>query len=133
MALAIVLEPRADSGSSSCISRRHRNSRFGATPLRRATAETDSPGAVRRPTSPPTGATVLLTLDDAQLLLRGPVAPSGDAGDHLDAGASLSEEETGHVGCWCMVQEGRCRYVAVRAPFIMVLNEYLASEAIWTL
>lgn len=48
----------------------------------------------------------------------------------------LVEQEAGYIGGWCVVQEGRYRYMAVGAGSVMVrgvLSEYLAYEVIWGL
>lgn len=46
----------------------------------------------------------------------------------------MVEEEPGCVGGWCLVQDGRYRYMAVGAQSVMVrgvISEYLAFEVIW--
>lgn len=46
----------------------------------------------------------------------------------------LVEDDPGYVGGWCLVQEGRYRYMAVGADAVMVrgvLSEYLGYEVIW--
>jgi hypothetical protein len=46
----------------------------------------------------------------------------------------MLEGEEGYVGGWCLVQEGRYRYMAVGAGSVMVrgiLGEYIGYEVFW--